>query len=149
VEQNRPLQNRHSPVLNLPRGFLDPGETHFEAAQRETEEEIGQIGQVFLLPGKPTNPNNTFFETWSEGEGIKWYGLKLAETALKEKSGYYSLNEEVAKPASNAAEGIMGSRFIPWTQAALLADQMTVAGVARILAFLELENKEQLQLNIS
>ncbi|KKQ79987.1 MAG: hypothetical protein UT02_C0018G0001, partial [Parcubacteria group bacterium GW2011_GWC2_38_7] len=64
VQQPRPFMSTE-PVWNLPRGFMDPGETHFESAVRELKEEVGAKGgkRVFLLDGDPVNPNSTFFVT--------------------------------------------------------------------------------------
>jgi len=141
VTQPRPLQDTSGPVPNLPRGFLDPGESHFEAAMRETEEELGITASSFELPGEPTNPNSTFFETWGEGEGVRFFGLELSENMVKAKGDEYVFDEKLVKPVSKSAEGIMGASFIPWQQAALVGDMFTIAGVSRLVTYLESEGR--------
>lgn len=50
-------------VPNVPRGFLDPGETHFETAKRELTEEAGYTPvdeRIIQLPGDGMNPNSAF-----------------------------------------------------------------------------------------
>jgi len=140
VEQKRPLQDKVNPVLNVPRGFMDPEETHFETAVREVNEEAGiqdAKRKTILLPGVSGNPNSAFFETWGDGEGVAFYCLKiLPEEIKKSDDDYYILNEKVVTPVSKAAEGIMGSRFIPWQEALALGDMMTLSAVSRLLGFL-------------
>ncbi|MCH7641427.1 NUDIX domain-containing protein [Patescibacteria group bacterium] len=141
VSQPRPLQDTSGPVPNLPRGFLDPGESHFEAAKRETEEELGITATSFELPGEPTNPNSAFFETWGEGEGARFFGLEFGENMVKAKGEGYVLDEGLVSPVSKSAEGIMSAGFIPWQKAALVGDIFTIAGVARLTAYLESEGR--------
>ena len=71
IQQERPTMPG-GVTWNIPRGFLEPGLTHFESAMRETEEEIGVkelIDGLAELPGEPANPNSTFFDT-SSGSGL-------------------------------------------------------------------------------
>jgi len=135
VRQPRPLQDRLNPVLNIPRGFLDPGETHFQAAERESIEELG-IKATFQLPGDPANPNSTFFETWDEGEGVRFFGLELNQSLLVADGNEYLLNPQLVKPVSKSGEGIMGARFISWQKAAMLGDLFTRGGVASLIGHL-------------
>lgn len=148
LEQKRPLQDKVRPVLNVPRGFMDPKETHFETAVREAKEEAGiqdAERRTVLLPGDPGNPNSAFFETWGDGEGIVFCCLRVLLTELKksDEDDYYVLDEKVVTPVSKAAEGIMGSRFIPWMEAAELGDMMTLSALSRLLAYLFSEGKLQ------
>ncbi|MEX2144869.1 MAG: NUDIX domain-containing protein [Candidatus Spechtbacterales bacterium] len=73
LEQNRPtLQDNR----NVPRGFLDPGENHFQTATREFVEETGFVDlkdRVVEIPGPPINSNSTWFDTSRPGEGVKFY----------------------------------------------------------------------------
>jgi len=141
VSQPRPLQDQSGPVPNVVRGFLDPDESHFEASARETEEELGITASSFELPGEPTNPNSTFFETWGEGEGVRFFGLELDQGSVKANGDEYMLDENLIKPISESAEGIMGASFIPWQQAALVGDMFTRAGVISLVAYLESEGR--------
>ena len=135
VRQPRPLQDRLNSILNVPRGFLDPGETHFQAAERESVEELG-IKATFQLPGDPGNPNSTFFETWGEGEGIRFFGLEVNQNILVVENDEYLLNPQMITPVSKSAEGIMGARFISWQKAAMLGDLFTRGGVATLIGHL-------------
>lgn len=141
VEQKRDFQS-DDPVLNLPRGFLDPGESHFATAVHELEEEFaaGAKARVFSLHGQPGNPNSTFFFTRGEGLGVKYFGVRFhpRELMIDQSRNCYVLAKDVLKPTSAAAEKIMGSRFVCWTAAAFLADQFSNAGVARLVAHLKL-----------
>lgn len=126
-------------VWNVPRGFLDPGETHFEAAKRESSEELGfDLSQRFKeLSGQPTNPNSAFFVT-GEGKGVRFYGLELKPTEVekhREHPGSLQFKPGVLqpKPANKLAEQIFGSRFMPFWQAVEEADMFTLAGAARVL----------------
>ncbi len=140
VQQKRPFQNNSQPVLNLPRGFMDPKETHLESAVREYREEVRveSVARVVLLEGEPANPNSTFLETWGEGEGIRFYAIELMddEVVMHPESQVFSISGELVKPVSKSAEGIMKSEFIPWYEALRLGDMMTLAGVSRLIAHL-------------
>ena len=146
VEEARPTctdGNTIERVLNVPRGFLAPGETHFETAKRELAEEVGYEPiekRIVQLNGKPQNPNSTFFVTGKD-KGVKMYGVKLQDNELymvkdsqdsSEKE--FQFNKEIIKPTSRMGERIGGSKFIHWTKAVSQIDMFTVAGVARILA---------------
>lgn len=145
VEEARPTctDGTTEKVLNVPRGFLIPGETHFETAKRELAEEAGYEPiekRIVQLNGKPQNPNSTFFVTGRD-KGVKMYGVKLQDDEVYmttdsqdplEKE--FKFNKEIIKPTSRMGERIGGSKFIHWTKAVSQIDMFTVAGVARILA---------------
>lgn len=136
VQQIRLFQSG-TPVLNVPRGFLDPNEKHFEAAVRETEEETGfsQGSRVFQLPGEPLNPNSAFFETWGDGEGVKFFAVEILQSEIEPGEGdTYVFKPGVLNPVNKTAEGILKSVFIPWRKAALLGDSFTRCGVVALLA---------------
>jgi len=135
VQQVRPLQSAQ-PVLNVPRGFLDPNEKHFEAAVRETDEEVGfsQGSRIFQLPGKPVNPNSAFFETWGKDEGVEFFAIEILHDEIQPGEGEtWIVKPGILKPVDKAAEGILKSIFIPWGQAALLGDAFTRCGVVALL----------------
>lgn len=145
VEEVRPTCTDGSTekVLNVPRGFLTPGETHFETAKRELAQEAGYEPidkRIILLNGKPQNPNSTFFVTGKD-KGVKMYGVKLQDNEVSvTKESHdpaereFNFNKDIIKPTSRMGERISGSKFIHWTKAAAQIDMFTVAGVARILA---------------
>ncbi len=143
VEQLRP--NQGGKVLNCPRGFLSPGENHFQAAKRELGEETGfepLERKLVLLPGAPTNCNSTFFETIEEGEGAKFFCIRIMASeviidhhgqtfAYRFKPGM--IRADPASKAAKLAEQILGCWFIHWQEAMNLSDMWTVAAVGRLL----------------
>lgn len=149
VRQPRPYQSE-TPVLNLPRGFLKPGETHFETAAREGSEEVGIDGEdrQFLLSGESGNPNSTFFVTVGTGDdgtpnGVRFYGVRFTEDEVIASEDFtYTFREGVVKAVSKDAERIMGAVFVPWSTVAQLGCMMSNAGVARLIA---MESEGQLK----
>jgi ADP-ribose pyrophosphatase YjhB (NUDIX family) len=139
VRQVRP--NQGGEVWNAPRGFLDPGEDHAAAALRELAEEMGlRSDDVVRLPGEPGNPNSAFFETWGPGEGIGFFAVEV-DAALTQRGpagelGFRPgvLGDDEQARRSRMAESISHAVFLPWHEAAGLADMMTNAAVARLLA---------------
>lgn len=143
VKEPRPLQS-DQPVLNAVRGFLDPGKDHFEQAKTELEEEMGLSKvSIFELPGDGGNPNSTFFETWPQGEGIRFWGAYIPDKLLVAIDKGFAFKEGVLKPAKDdkLAEKILGSLFLPWEEAAKLGDMMTMSAIARLLAYLHLREE--------
>lgn len=140
--QRRPNQGGN--VLNLPRGFLDPGESHFEAAKREFEEEIGMDPSKLRfkrLLGEPKNPNSTFFETPGDGDGVKFFAIHFHSKSLEPASDgggmvfrKDSLKVSSAVKQAKLDEDILGSRFLPYEQAVSVADMFTSAGIALLIA---------------
>lgn len=144
LQQNRP--NQGGKVLNVPRGFLALDENHFQAAQREFSEEVGLVEAfaVVQLPGQPANPNSAFFDTRGDGEGVKFFAVRIPAALLEQKadSAYHTLKQDAvrADPASKAkqaAEQILSAEFLPWITVAQLSDMFSVAGAARLKALLE------------
>lgn len=138
VKEGRPLQ-ADEPVLNSVRGFLDPGKNHFETAKTELAEEMGLANiTLFELPGDGGNPNSTFFETWPQGEGLRFWGAYIPDKLLVAVDKGFAFKEGVLKPTKDdkLAEKILGSLFIPWDEAARLGDMMTMSAIARLLAYL-------------
>ncbi len=148
VEQDRPLQG--GPVLNAPRGFLDPNERHAVGAQRELFEEMGleaPKSSLIALPGAPANPNSTFFETAGPEEGVRFFALEIPRSAVTQqnpdrygfKSGVIAQDGEARQ--HRLAEKIGKAAFLPWYQAAMVGDMITNAAVARLLAARRTENQ--------
>lgn len=140
VEQNRPFQS-DKPVLNIPRGFLKPGENHFEAAEREGEEELATALPVVVpLRGEPGNPNSAFFDTRGEEEGIHFYAIEVSSELLEiNPSGNLTFKNQLKTVGeeNRVAEGILGSTFIPMKKAALLGDMMTLSAITRLSLYLD------------
>jgi len=149
VRQPRPFQSE-TPVLNLPRGFMEPGETHFQTGTREGSEEVGVNGKerVFLLDGEGGNPNSTFFITVGKNEdgtskGVRFYGVRFTADEVEASDGLtYTFREGVVTAVTLDAEKIMGTVFVPWTDVAQLGCLMSNAGVARLLAMKDLGELE-------
>lgn len=122
---------------NLPRGFLDSKETHFQAAKREAAEEIGfNLAERFReLPGEPANWNSAFSITRSDDKGVRFFGLEVLSDELEpaERPGTWRLRQGLLKPVSKTAEKIFGSLFIGYDKALKLRDLFTLAGVGRLL----------------
>ena len=145
VEEARPTctDGTTEMVLNVPRGFLTPGETHFETAKRELAEEAGYQPlekRIVQLNGEPLNPNSTFFVTGKD-KGVKMYGVQVYDFEVSMAKSTddlvereFQFDKNVITPTSRMGERIGGSKFIHWTKAASQIDMFTVAGVARILA---------------
>ena len=118
VIQERKLQ-ANNPVFNLIRGFLDPQETHFQAAKREMAEEFADLFQIpQVLEGDVLNNNSTFVETW-DGNGNKAYKIRVSISLLEKDGDYYRFKNGVVKPATGdkLAEKILGAVFIPASEA--------------------------------
>lgn len=123
-------------VWNLPRGFLNPGETHFETAQREAGEELGfNLAERFTeLPGEAANPNSAFFVT-EPGKGVRFFGLEIRESELEYVfEDTYRLKTSVLSPVSKTAETIFQAKFRRCQEALQVSDMFTVAGVGRLLS---------------
>lgn len=141
VEEKRPYAG--GIVLNIPRGFLTPGETHFETARRELLEETGYEPaekRVAPLMGELMNPNSTFFVTDTIDKGVKPYKIaidrrevKLVVVSETPTDRIYEFDQSVLKPASKMGERVMKARFYHWTRATQLKDMFTVAAVGRIV----------------
>jgi 8-oxo-dGTP pyrophosphatase MutT (NUDIX family) len=136
VEQLR--HNQGGRVLNVPRGFGERGETRSEAAARELSEETGLTAEdvsIAPLPGSPVNPDSAFFETTTTDDGIQFFAGQIPTAQLDRRDDQIVLR--AARLAHGAAEEQLSHVFfIPWFQAAALADMFSVAAVGRLLAAL-------------
>ena len=142
VEENRPLLG--GKVKNVPRGFMDKGETHKEAAIREMSEETGlrALGSRFIQLTEGLNPNSTFFDTsGSAAEGVSIFALHVMVDELEPTHDEHG-NEIYVFPAhvraqaegDKTAERILGSRFIPLKEAAASRDMFTSAATGQLLS---------------
>lgn len=147
--------NQGGRVLNVPRGFIDPNEKHFEAAQRELQEETGLSDLRSMLfafdDHQPANPNSTFFITNGENEGVVFHALQLEPTEFVPDYNYeppelsatavatvpnckcYQLRDDTIKPTSKGGELIFGCRFFPLDVAFAVSDMFTKTAAGLIL----------------
>jgi len=129
-------------VANVPRGFIDRGEVHLDAARRELAEETGFCSDnIFLLPGEPVNCNSAFFETPSSELGGRFFAVEVAKELLERRGGAITFREDAiaSDPASRSQrknDRIGETEFVEWTQAAGYRDMFTLAAIARLLAWL-------------
>lgn len=142
--ENRPYSGGRVP--NVPRGFLDPGESHFEVATREPGEEMQYEPikkDVELLEGESMNPNSTFFVTIGPDKGVRFFKLevdpnevRVAEDSENPVNKVFEFNPGVlkAKEGDRLGERIYGSKFYHWTKAVKVKDMFTSAGVGRLIA---------------
>ncbi len=145
VEEVRPTCTDGIPekVLNVPRGFLDPGQTHFETAKRELGEETGYEPlekRIKELEGQPMNPNSTFFVT-GKGKGVHTYGVRVYDFEIIQANQTnnpmereYTFDKDLLHPTTKIGEKISGCKFVHWTKAVQQPDMFTAAAVGRILA---------------
>jgi 8-oxo-dGTP pyrophosphatase MutT (NUDIX family) len=131
--------NMGGDVWNIPRGFINPGDTHFDSACSELSEEVGiqnPDDRLFQLLGFPANANSTFFDT-SEGGGFHFFGFEVKKDEVK-KAGDASktliFKQGSLTPKSKMGERIYGCHFFPWNTVATMSDMFSNAGFARLLA---------------
>lgn len=158
LEQERKTQG--GKVLNLPRGYLNPGETHFETALREFAEETGYTADVSRVQdlcggyAQRGNPNSAYFDTSiymgdRSRDGVQYYGIEFfpnefAVTKLHpDDPPVLALKKEIVRPVENdpMAERIFSCYFYPWDVAAGIADQFTNSGFSRLLKYLKRTRK--------
>jgi len=129
-------------VNNVPRGFIDPGEDHCQAARRELAEETGfDCDNICLLPGDPVNCNSTFFETAAPHLGIRFFAAEVPAALLERHDAIMRLRSDIiandaASRSRRQQEGIAALEFTDWTAATHYRDMFTLAAIARLLAWL-------------
>ena len=141
IEEIRP--NQGGLAMNLPKGSVSVGEDHLTAARRELNEETGLLNvPVEELPGKPLNPDPSFYDTSEHGTGARVYGSPVPSEWLTRDGEHWRVTADHIDFSKQAVscrdqEGIGELFFIPWKEAVQLGDMFTVAAVARLIASLE------------
>lgn len=163
VVESRPTVDE-LPIENVPRGVLEPGESHQKGAERETLEEMGFDAEVtpediergrefkilsrFTLLAAGLNMNSALYDTRVESEGggkagISVFSVEVSKEALTEAYDEGGREMFVFKPellqAPNLDKGtekIYGSRFIPLEEAAASPDAFTAAATGLVVTAL-------------
>jgi hypothetical protein len=134
-------------VTEAPRGFSLPHETHLETAEREFQEETGATKplteRVKPLPGKPVNPNSTYFQANPrKGEGVKLFGVKVEPTEVElrrdannPKRRIYKFTPKLQGEIKELNEKIKpeGIRFFHVSLLSGTNDGFTLQAIARIV----------------
>ena len=137
IEENRPNMADH-PVWCVVGGFLDPGESHEEAAERELQEETGLVADRLEFLG--TFVDNRAFRVADvdEGEGIKAFALHFSFLALQEEeNGVYRVDQEKIPnlPFNEKVKGKLEKlAFYPWREAADVFDGIALAAMYKLIA---------------
>ena len=134
VRESRPNMG-DGPVFNLIGGFVDSGEKHAAAADREREEETGITGaQSIELEGAPANSNRAFWVTdLDKDEGLHVRGVELPHTMLElcGETMVFQLKEGHGIDMKKAAD----VRFFRWKDAVRTTpDALARAAIAQLLA---------------
>jgi 8-oxo-dGTP pyrophosphatase MutT (NUDIX family) len=130
---------------NIPRGFSDFGENDKQStALRELAEETGYqaLGSRIIKLAEGLNPNSTYFDySHSRREGVSLFAVPVGSEELEldhDDSGsvYYTFPAHVREQAEGdkPAERILGSRFIPITEALQSRDMFTSAAAGQLVA---------------
>jgi ADP-ribose pyrophosphatase YjhB (NUDIX family) len=132
-------------VANVPRGFLDPGQTHKQAAQDETRMETGQHVEEEKITqlGVAVNANSDMYNTAGvtadgQREGVRLYEVQVPRDQVEPHKGadgrtYYTFTAEVADRAGDkkSHERIERTVFVP-IETVETPDMFTEAAASRL-----------------
>jgi 8-oxo-dGTP pyrophosphatase MutT (NUDIX family) len=145
VKEYRPTMGE-AETLNIPRGFSDiTDKSKRETAERELKEETGAtLGSAAVLLAEGLNPNSTFFDySKSRDAGVSIYAKRedVRDLVLDhDEAGnvFYSFPAHVQAQAEGdkTAERILGSRFIPISEALQSRDMFTSAAAGQLTGYL-------------
>lgn len=119
-------------------GFVDPGESHMDAALREQLEEADLIAEVSPLKGLPGNSNRLLFVADpTADQGVHPFGVEIPFAALEKRDdGSYGFRSDIPPELRGKvmAKGGGDVRFMPWKRAIRQSpDVLFRAGVAQLL----------------
>lgn len=129
-------------VLNVPRGYIDPGETHLQAAVRETSEETGfNAASRMVAISAGTNIDNSIFVA-KDGDGVHYFAFEVFEEEV-EYNGSYNVPTFKFKgdlqPKTGIGEKIHKCIFFPYDWCVNLNDQFTLTGLSKLEKYLRVE----------
>jgi len=133
ILENRPNMNGdHWCVIG---GYLTPGESHQQTAERETEEEAGLVfSKPAPLPGLPGNANRAIWVADpNKDEGVHAFAIEIPWTLI----------EKAENESYKMAPGTLNDkresqmRFFPWKDAIQRSPDMLARGaIAQLLTVL-------------
>ncbi len=132
IEQQRDRQG--GLVWNVPRGYVNQGDSHDQTAAKELTEETGLSGQPFLLPGQSLNPNSSYFETGKDN-GVRIYAINLGPDRASWRDGQVVLPDN--PQPTEIHEKVGQCRFFPLAELSQLGDMFSVAAEARLRYYLD------------
>jgi 8-oxo-dGTP pyrophosphatase MutT (NUDIX family) len=127
IEQQRDRQG--GLVWNVPRGYVNQGDSHDQTAAKELTEETGLSGQPFLLPGQSLNPNSSYFETGKDN-GVRIYAINLGSDRAAWRDSQVVLLDN--PQPTEVHEKVGQCRFFPLAELSQLGDMFSVAAEARL-----------------
>ncbi|NCU44274.1 NUDIX domain-containing protein [Candidatus Falkowbacteria bacterium] len=132
IEQQRDRQG--GLVWNVPRGYVNQGDSHDQTAAKELIEETGLSGQPFLLPGRSLNPNSSYFET-GKNNGVRIYAINLGPNKARWQAGQVVLLDN--PQPTGVDEKIGQCQFFPLAELSQLGDMFSVATESRLRYYLD------------
>ena len=164
VDQKR-FCERHSEfnpsgkVWNASRGFRGKSNDARDTARHELRGEVGDVvGEVVHLDGPAVNADNawfTYLDTERDGNpeqgGVSMFAAEINPEHLLVSNDSYVFNPDNlgARPKGSDYEVIGNCVFMPWHQAVLVREGLTIAAIARLLRKLELSGRLSMNLRQS
>jgi hypothetical protein len=143
LRQMRPCQNMTDSILNVLRGYLEPGKSRVEQTFEKAENRVNNMVtfEVAELPGEQANGNNAWVETWGEHGNSQFAFTVPSELLVPGKGDFFVFDPATVKPIDVAAEKVLGMEFHPWKVAARVGDDFTRAIVSSLMAWLDDSNQ--------
>lgn len=137
--ETRPFESERSEVLNAPRIFMDPAETHFQASERLAHLETGYVppeGRIHSLSATGKNPNSTFFITnKSDEHGCRFFGLPMIMEEIDFSGSRPKIKKGEIIPQSKPGQKVMKCSFYPYEEVEV-SDMFTHTAISLLEKFL-------------
>ena len=154
--ERHPEFNPSGKIRNAPRGFHGKSGDAGDTARHELRGEVGEVvGEVVHLDGPAMNADNAWFTYRNasrdgnpEQGGVSVYGVEInPEHLIPHDEGYiFSPDHLGERPKGSLYEMIGNCLFVPWHQAVLVRDGLTLGAIARLLRKLELSGRLSMNL---